>query len=193
MSRRDGPGADSHDDSDTEFFALWAQHQSMVFAYLVSLVTDPDDAADVLQETAITLWKKRDRYDRTSRFTTWACGVARLEAFRFMRERRKSGIRFSEDTLRSLADRLETRLAEEPAFIEDRRRALSHCLQCLDEQQRELLKVRYVEGVSTATLAQLFGLSVDSLYAKLKRIRARLATCIEHQLRQSGHQGYRQA
>lgn len=177
------------EDPDAEFFALWSKHHSTVFAYVVSLVADLDDASDVLQDTAATLWKKREKYDGECQFTTWACGVARLEAFRFLRERRRASLRFSEETLRQLADRIESRLEDEPSFIEDRRNALHACLQGLGARQRELLKARYVEGLPASAIADRVGHSVDSLYAKLKRIRARLATCIEHRLRQTDHYG----
>lgn len=187
---RSDSAADAEFDPDAEFFSLWSKHHSTVFAYIVSLVQDSDSAADVLQETAAVLWRKRRRYDRKTRFTTWACGVARLEAFRFLRERKKSSLQFSDEALRCVAERFEEQLEDEPTLVEDRRRALHVCLQTLTGQQRELLQARYIEGVSTSDVAKRFDVSLDSLYAKLKRIRAKMASCIEHRLRQQQHRGF---
>ncbi len=170
-------------DSDGSFFVLWSKHQRTVLAYLVTLVGDPNDAEDLLQETAMVLWRKRGSFDGRSQFTSWACGVARLEALTFLRRRAKMGQAFSDELFEHLADRLEDRLEKQPTLVEDRRRALQECLKQLDGKQHALLRLRYYEGISAATIAKRLSATADTIHGKLKRLRAKLASCIDYRLR----------
>jgi len=170
------------DEEEKLFFELWVRHQSSIYAYIVTLLNDPHDAEDVLQESAAVLWKKRASYDRKCTFTTWACGIARLEAFRFLREHRKRTLHLSEALLGELAARLEARLAERPSLVEDRRAALLQCLTSLSDSQRKLLSLRYAEGLSVRSMAVRLGTSATALHGKLGRVRGRLASCIRHRL-----------
>ena len=64
--------------------------------------------------------------------------------------------------------------------------ALDNCLQKLDEDQRELVRLRYYTGESLRVVAARSGRSPDAIYKKIQRIREALHRCISNRLAQEG-------
>jgi RNA polymerase sigma-70 factor, ECF subfamily len=60
-----------------------------------------------------------------------------------------------------------------------RQAALRQCVERLTDDDRQLLKNRYDEGVSPRDVAEMAGKSLDTVYKSLQRIRRRLMACIE--------------
>ncbi len=50
-------------DSELQFVTLRTSHQGRLFAYVLSLVGDADQARDVMQETNTVLWQKSADFD----------------------------------------------------------------------------------------------------------------------------------
>ena len=48
------------------------------------MVPNRTDARDILQETAVALWRQFDSYDPQRPFVNWAMGFARIETRRFL-------------------------------------------------------------------------------------------------------------
>ena len=78
----------------------------------------------------------------------------------------------------------------ENAFIkielnpDPRQEALEACLGLLSERSRRLIETRYVHGLAMEKLADRLGLTVNSAYSQLYRIRQALAECIRRRLNQ---------
>jgi threonine dehydratase len=63
-----------------DFVALLTGSQRRLHAYIFSLVWNPADADDILQETNIVLLKKAAEYDTNRDFLPWALTIARFQA-----------------------------------------------------------------------------------------------------------------
>jgi len=61
-----------------EFRALFHEQRDPLFRFLLRLTRDPSDAEDLLQETFLTVWKKRELYDGRGS----AVGFLRRTAYR---------------------------------------------------------------------------------------------------------------
>lgn len=62
------------------FLSLFAAHEPAIRAYVRRLVPPRTDAADVMQDVALVLWRKfREFDDEAGGFRGWAFGVARYE------------------------------------------------------------------------------------------------------------------
>ena len=59
-----------------EFIALLTSNQSRLFAYVLSLVGDRQQAQDVMQETNIVLWRKASQFKLGTNFGAWMLKVA---------------------------------------------------------------------------------------------------------------------
>jgi RNA polymerase sigma-70 factor (ECF subfamily) len=171
----DGPAPESRPRDDEAFVQAIAGHQSRLYAYIVSLLGDRDQANDVLQETNVVLWRKAGEFEAGTSFAAWAYRIAYFQVLALRRRQSRERVVFS--------DRLVGRLAEEAVRdaegFDSRRRQLERCLDDLPPRHRQLLELRYRDAVPVETLAGALGRSANAVALTLFRIRRRLSECIE--------------
>lgn len=157
-----------------EFVRLFSRHQRQVYAYIATILHNPADVEEVLQETSIVLWTKFDTFRRDESFVKWACGVAHLQMLRFFRKQRRRMLPMEESTIEVLlAER-----ADMEDSLEDRREALTECVKKLPAKDRRLVEACYFPGAKFKDAAKQLGRSVAALYHSLGRIRRRLHECV---------------
>lgn len=171
-------GSDESGAKVEQFAKLLATCQRRVFLYAVRLLHNGADAEEVLQETNLVLWRKFDQFEPGTDFVRWACRVAHFEVLK-LREKRPSRERlFSSDFVEAIAAESETSM--DP--LDDRREALTQCLQKLREGDRKLVLARYQPKATTRAVAESLQRSVQGTRKSLHRIRNTLLVCIQRTL-----------
>lgn len=167
-------------EAQREFVRLLTDHQSSLRAYIISLMPGQPGAHDVLQETNIVLWEKREKFELGTNFTAWSFAIARYNVLEHRRKLRRDGrLIFNDDLLDTLAPEPEETL---PSQLEERQAALEVCLGKLSPTDRELINYRYQRGHSVEEYATRSGKSAGALRVTLFRIRAALRKCIHRQI-----------
>jgi RNA polymerase sigma-70 factor (ECF subfamily) len=146
-----------------------------ICGYVVRRMADPDDAAEVVAETFLTLWRRLDDAPVGAELRPWLFGVARHTAANHHRgDRRRS----------ALAQRLreDFRASDWPAPTvgEDAsvRGKLGQAFASLSEQDRELLSLVAWEGLSHEELSIALGISRPVVRLRLHRARRRFAAAL---------------
>ncbi len=160
------------------FAKLLASVQRKLFLYILSLIHQPVDAEDILQETNLVLWRKFDEFDPQTDFLRWACKVAYYEVLKFRSRRSKSEGLLSEEVLEVLAHDAGELLGQ----AERRREALAYCLQKLREPLRRLVLARYAPDATIQSAAHAVGKTVEAARRALHRARMFLLECIRRRL-----------
>ena len=161
------------------FMRLWTGVQSSVEGYIHTFVRDRDAAKDVLQETALAVFRRFSEYDGGRPFLYWALGFARYEALGWIRDHARSRVLFSEELLEQLTERW----AELAPEVSEQNNALHVCLEKLTVRSRELVRWSYVEGMTSEEVARRTGANAPSVRVTLQRIREHLKECIQRRLR----------
>lgn len=163
-----------------EFVAQITRSQRQLHSFILSMVWNPAEADDVLQETNLVLWEKVAEFDRERPFLPWAMRFAQFQALAWLKRHRRQQQRvvFDDDLARLLADEA---AADETAF-EDRRQALAACLQKLPAEQRNLIARRYEPEGSVNAMAAAGGTTPKAVSDRLRRIRHTLLQCIQRTL-----------
>jgi RNA polymerase sigma-70 factor (ECF subfamily) len=141
-----------------------------------------DDVDDVLQEINAVLWEKADEFKPGTDFWAWASQIARYKVLNQLRSYGRERLVFDLATVERLADVAEQRVKD----LDDRREALDQCLNKLAPPQRQLIDLRYVEGLAIERMAEIVGRPAGSIRQTLYRIRAVLLECIQRQLSSEG-------
>jgi RNA polymerase sigma-70 factor (ECF subfamily) len=173
-----GPGEDPE-----RFVRLFVEGQREILRYILALVPDIDDAHEILQETAVDLWRKFERYDPALPFAPWAC---RFAFRRVLKHREQQARRVKYLSIESLTQVAAER-SEKEGILEDRRRALETCLQQLCEADRLVVERRYSRQMSVAQIAAVTGRNPSALYKALERIRRRLFECVNRRVQMGSH------
>ena len=167
-----------------EFVGEITRHQAALRAFIISLMPGMDGVSDVLQETNLTLWEKRHKYEAGTNFRAWAFAIVRLKVKMHRRKLMRLGVpMLDEDLVEELAD-----LADEsPEEIDERLSALNKCLGRLDQDHRQLVEHRYYSGGNLEEFSTKCGRSANSLAVTLCRVRAALKKCINHEMTVARH------
>jgi RNA polymerase sigma-70 factor (ECF subfamily) len=145
-----------------------------LFAYLVTLLGNRDDAEEVFQETTLVLWRSFAEFAPGTNFLNWAKKIAFHRVLTFRKQRRRAGVPQSEAFLESV----EQALSAGEAAMDLRLRALAQCLEKLPEADRQLVACRYESNRRVKDLAAQLGRPANTLYKALERIRHALIECV---------------
>lgn len=159
----------------SDFVELLTAHQPRLYAYILSLVFNPTDADDVLQETNRVLWQKWADFQRGTNFAAWAFRIAFYQVQAHRRRRQREKLVFDDDLLGVLA---EAASARDEVFRE-RHQLLRCCLDELGGRQRDLIRRRYSVGTTIEEISVQVGRSVAAVKQALFRCRKALVECVE--------------
>lgn len=154
---------------------LITRNQAALTGFLCSLLGNRTAGDEVLQETNLVLWQKREDFEVGTNFKAWAFKIARFQSLAFLkREKRRMEFTFDEEVLEKLS------VEAESTFIvnDDREQALDTCLDKLPDEDRELIRDHYYSGQPMTDHAEQVGRSVGALRQVLYRIRNTLRLCI---------------
>lgn len=170
-----------HDGPTRRFMSLYAANQRRIYGFVRSLVYDPSETDDLVQEALGAMWDRFQTFDpdgSAEEFGRWALAVARIEVLRYARRRWNHLSVFGPELINDLADSI-VRHAED----EDRRLdALRACLGRLSSRHRELIHLRYTDEMSVAKLSEKIGRPSPTVYRMLSQARRMLLDCIRNTL-----------
>lgn len=146
-----------------------------IYRYHFSRVANSPDAEDLTSQTFMAVIGSLARYQHRDNFTAWIFQIARNKVMdHFRRNHNHGGI--SE----SVIDPAQGDVLE--ALVRDESRArLKSLLHLLDEDERELIRLRYTVELSFVEIAQLLGRKEDAVRKAVRRILDRLSIQMEAQ------------
>jgi RNA polymerase sigma-70 factor, ECF subfamily len=147
------------------FRGLVENHQRPALAHALAIVTDVDDARDAVQDAFIDAYAALPRFDPTRRFYPWFYVLLRNRCFKLLAKRKRHAA-VALPQLLSL-----------PGSPDDAR-ALHGALMALSAEERELVLLKHIDGLSYAELAERLeipaGTVMSRLYHARSKLRARL-------------------
>jgi RNA polymerase sigma-70 factor (ECF subfamily) len=165
-----------------EFAQLLTRHRSQIFRLVFCMVHTQQDAEDVFQQAALTMWDNFEKFDPETDFVAWASQIARHKALNFLTSRQRRRVCFSPELIGEMAQ------IQEPSsdFQEARLRALGSCRGKLPEPDQRLLMHCYAGEGTIRDAAKRIGRPAGSVYDSLMRIRRALFDCIQRTLTKEG-------
>jgi RNA polymerase sigma-70 factor (ECF subfamily) len=157
-----------------DFVRLMTEHQGRLFAYIFSLLGDPDAANDVLQEANIVLWRDSKEFRPGSNFKAWAFRVAHFQVMAWRQRQIRDRLVFEDDML----DVLAFAARDTDAAFDARQQKLNGCLEKLQPAHREMIRKRYAEGTALQSIAHERGMTANAVMQALFRIRQSLMQCV---------------
>jgi RNA polymerase sigma-70 factor (ECF subfamily) len=156
------------------FVSLLARDGRRLHQFVASLVPRPADADDVLGETHLVLWREFGKFQPGTNFLAWASRVAFHQVLAWRKRQQRDRLVFTDDFLAAVADEL-TDAADR---LEERAKALAGCVERVPPHHRELLRLRYTDGLGVEDIAGRLGRTADAVYRTLSRVRQALHECV---------------
>jgi len=149
---------------------LVVRHERAVRAVCFSVLRDHHAAEDVAQEAFLAAYERLGRLRRPEAFCAWVCRIARREAVRVARRRRKRPVSLDEQPL-----------AAAKADPPDGDHELMRAIMALPARQRTLVLMTYFERHTAAEVAEIQACPVGTVTKLLSRARGRLRRELEEQ------------
>jgi RNA polymerase sigma-70 factor (ECF subfamily) len=142
---------------EAAFDALYYRYRDWVVRLAYRFTGDRDDALDALQETFTYLARKLPGLRLSARMTTFLYPVVKHTAIRIVRKRR-----------RVLSDEeIPQETAAPSAPPQSSREELAAALRTLPDGQREVLLLRFVDGMRLGEIAQALRIKLGTVKSRL--------------------------
>lgn len=161
-------------DGDTLVRVLLRNRASLV-AYAVCIVRDDHLAEDVFQDVSVLAYQKRANITDEKHLMAWLRIVIRQQAIKALGKRSRAPLKFNNSMLDLLDEHWQKFDGPE---ADDYLSALRYCIDRLAPKARELVRLRYTDGMRGRNLAKIFNQPVNSIYVALSRIHRTLAKCV---------------
>jgi len=155
---------------------LIEEHRATLLRLARGIVHSHSDAEDLLQEASLRMFHSFSRFRGESKFITWSGRIVMNVSFDHLRRKNKKR------TVRTIRIGYSDWMAvEDPKSVEELReklseeieqtRLLSKILSRLSPEHRQVLELRYLEGLSQQEVANILGIPIGivgtrSLYAR---------------------------
>lgn len=155
--------------------SLVETHAADLTRYAASILGDTDAAKDVVQDSFIRLWRE-PREQVEDHVRPWLFRVCRNRA---LDQRRKGGRMRPLDEVDTATRPAEGQGPEEVAELRDSHEQVLGLMRQLPENQREVVRLKFQNGLSYKEIASVTELSVSNvgflLHTALKALRAQVA------------------
>lgn len=165
-------------------------HQQRVFAVVGGILRRREDVEDVVQQVFIKVYVSIRQFDLRSTFSTWLYKIAVNECYDYLRKKRVRRLVYeadlSEEQVRQL-EAFDTGMgAAPPADASQRaemRQLVGRLLDELQEDDRHMLVLKEVEGLSVEEISAALGINVNTVKVRMFRARGRLVDIYRKRLR----------
>jgi len=170
------------------FEELVARYQARLITIFEHMVHKRDQAEDLAQEVFLRVFRARERYVPTAKFSTWLFTIANNVASNARRtlSRRKEVTITSKSATDSSAEPLDHMAMEASGFMPtrqfdraERAQIVRAAIETLNERQRMALLLCKFEGMSYAEIADAMALSTPAVKSLLSRARTNLRVILE--------------
>lgn len=157
---------------------LYQATSAKLFGVALRILSDREDAEDVLQEVYVTVWRRADRFDEArASVMTWVSTIARNRAIDRLRARGPLAKAEPVEGL-EIADEGVVGADALLAAAQDAGR-LQGCLGELDDRTGSVIRTAFFEGVTYEALARRMDAPLGTVKSWIRRGLARLKGCLE--------------
>ena len=141
-----------------------------LYRLALRITLNPAEAEDVVQETMIKIWNKRDQWDEIESIEAFCLTICRNLALDKMRKTEGQNQSLDE-VVHDAPDRSYSSNPEEQAMQQDRIALIHRLIGQLPEKQRSAMQLRDFEGKSYKEIANIMAISEDQVKVNIFRAR----------------------
>lgn len=161
------------DGNNDAFDILVKRYESKVFTYIFYSVKKQETAEDIFQETFVkaVVAIKQGRYTENGKFSSWIMRIshnALLDYYRQVQSESlvsndESEVDLFNDTSLAVNDNMETSLVDKQTLADVR-----FLITQLPENQRQVVLMRYYQGMSFKEIADTTGVSINTALGRMR-------------------------
>lgn len=169
---------------------LILKYQNRIYNVILKICPDPDDAAELTQETFVKVIENIDNFQCKSSFYTWAFRIAVNLTLNYCQRNARFGfssldaeqVRYDSQPGRILKEFLSDDSSPDPVAMAQNRELCEiavKSLKKLDDAQRAVVVLRDIEGMTYAQIANVLDIELGTVRSRLSRARKKLRQILE--------------
>jgi RNA polymerase sigma-70 factor (ECF subfamily) len=162
------------------FREIVERYQAKVFSIIYGILRNRNDAEDIAQQVFAKIYFSIKGFDFRSSLLTWIYKITVNECYDYLRKKKVRRLVYESDFTEEESQRMERSelgADHQPQMDETlaRRDLVMKLLAKVSEEDRQLLLLKEVEGLSVEELASVTGMNENTIKVKLFRARQKLA------------------
>lgn len=171
------------------FGELVKLYEKKIYSFALGMLSNPDDAFDVSQDTFMKAYRSIKFFKGESSFYTWLYTICRNCCYDFIKQRDRkrrytmSLYRYEDDDDGTVIEIPDS--ANDPQELYQKKRLreiIFDAIQSLPDNHREIILLRDVEGLSYEEIAVAMCVGEGTVKSRLNRARTKLQTILKDRL-----------
>ncbi len=162
-------------DKEQAFIKILEENQQRIQKICGMYTTTPEDCKDLVQEVILNIWKAYPSFEGKSAITTWIYRITLNVCLKKRFYRQKDQATLSLEDLK-FEPKTPMNDSSNEKFL-----ALKECISQLEFSDRAII-ILFLEDMPYKEIAEIIGISENYVAVKIKRIKAKLATCLKTKL-----------
>lgn len=170
------------------FEALVKKHQNRMFNIAYRMLGNYEEASDIVQDAFVSAYRGMKNFKGRAKFSTWLCTIVmnhsknRLKQLKAQRNHEKYSI---DNPMPANEGQVHGEPASnEPSALErleqrDVRQKVQHCIDSLDEEFKEVVVLRDIQGFSYDEIGDMLGIPGGTVKSRLFRARDAMRDCLK--------------
>jgi len=156
---------------EQQFLQVLEENQQRINRICSIYANNKEDQKDLIQEVVLNIWKSLPNYQQNSSINTWVYRIILNVCLKktYRHKNKPSTISLDNLTFEPSAQIIQAN---------PRLEALKKCIAKLEFSDRSII-ILYLEELSYREIGDLVGISENYVAVKLKRIKKKLANCLE--------------
>ncbi|MBN1676758.1 MAG: sigma-70 family RNA polymerase sigma factor [Kiritimatiellae bacterium] len=170
---------------DERFEEILRGTQAQIRAYIAGLGVSLDYVDDVAQDVFVEFYKNMEKMPGDVEPCRWLKGIARNLSYKHFRRWKQASFHLREsiaELLGKVESRWERLQGEDRALL-----ALHACLKEISEKNRQVIRLRYEEGLTSEAISKAMQVTPSAIRMTLLRVRDWLRTCVTQRVEGEGY------
>lgn len=167
---------------------LVLKYQGRIYNVILKICGNPEDAAELAQETFVKVIENIDKFQQRSSFYTWAFRIAVNLTLNYCKRNVKLGFKSLEADEQNKQGRMQLKefLADDkspdPAIAAQNKemcQLVTKAIMKLDDSQRAVIVLRDIDGMSYSQIAGVLDIELGTVKSRISRARSSLREILE--------------
>lgn len=153
--------------------ALYQAYERPVYKFIVSRLNDPHEAADILHDVFMDIWRVAGSFEGRSQVKTWIFGIAYRKVIDVHRKRARVTITDEVPEPDDLQD-----AADASYGAKQEAAHLRYCVGTLSDDHRAAISLAFYEDMTCAEISEIAGVPEGTIKSRLHHAKKLLLHCL---------------
>lgn len=145
--------------------------KNQLYRLALRITLNRQDAEDIVQETLIKIWNRRENWDKIESLEAYSLKICRNFALDCLRKKKSDVMTIESAEQNGTAETIGTSETTDQILQRDKIRMVQNLINSLPEKQKTVLQLRDFEGKTYKEIALILGISEEQVKVNIFRAR----------------------